>query len=121
MLLLPRGAIVVKHFHRLFVLSLFSFLIYFQNGHTKRSCKVRKSQTPRVLSHDDTVFWDHVDLQKLHVDNNHHDIYDGDSDDDAADDDDEDNDEDDDDDDDDENNDDAADDLFCYENAGPSN
>ena len=75
-----------------------------------------------VLSHDDTVFWDHVDLQKLHVDNNHHDIYDGDSDDDAADEDnDEDNDEDDDDDDDDENNDDAADDLFCYENAGPSN
>ena len=53
----------------------------------------------------------------LHVDNNHHDVYDSDSDDDGADDADEDDDEDDDDDDD--NSDDAAEDLFCYENPWP--
>ena len=94
-----------------------SDVIYFQTGHTKRSCKVRKSKTPRVQNHDDTVFWEHVDIQKLHADINHHDVYDSDSDDDGADDADEDDDEDDDDDDD--NSDDAAEDLFCYENPWP--
>ena len=60
-----------------------------------------------------------MDIQKLHADINHHDVYDSDSDDDGADDADEDDDKDDDDDDD--NSDDAAEDLFCYENNWSSN
>ena len=104
---------MVKLFHRLFLYSLFSFVIFFQEGHTKRSCKIRKSRIPRVASHDNTEFWNHVDLQKLRPDNSHDDVSDSDSDDDADDDDD-------DDDDDDgvegaDNDGDAGDDLFCHE------
>ena len=39
-------------------------------------------------SHDNTEFWNHVDLQKLRADNSHDDVSDSDSDDDADDDDD---------------------------------
>ena len=40
--------------------------IFLQEGHTKRSCKTHKSNTARVLSRDDTEFWNYVDIQKLH-------------------------------------------------------
>ena len=49
-----------------------------------------------VFSHDDTEFWNHVDLQKLRAYNSHDDVSDSDSDDDVDDDADDDNDDDDD-------------------------
>ena len=61
---------------------LYPILTFFQEGHTNRSCKLRKAQNPHDLTRDDYEFWSCVNVHALPA----HDRNENDSDDDDHDD-----------------------------------